>query len=585
MKGKAVLVLLILKCLPISVNGFQQPLKYTPIANSYNRASNGNCCLKRQQHSSDHLIIKRTTLFLAKEVGSSEKSNNDPDGGKKKRRFRGMLQKQSSRFIQTYSRFVSSFKSLSKKAKRRVITQLVVLMFVLGISCQKIYKKSVARPGSSPKMPVELSFSNFMDLVEKQAGGQQKSVSKVGIDGVRVSPDKITYRLYRSDGESSSTAVAFTRKVHASPELIDFFRKNELPFTAASQRRTNVLGMTIRSSILAFYCFILFKMYKSMNSQSGNSDVPGKVATSSLPLASFSEIQGIDEAKTEVMELVDTLRNPQKYAILGARAPTGLLLEGPPGTGKTMLARATASSAGFPLLYCSGSDFVEMFVGRGAARIRRLFEKAQKLAPCIIFIDELDTLGKARDSGGLGGVGLRGNDEAEQTLNQLLTCMDGLDSSRRICVLAATNRKEVLDSALIRPGRFDRIVKLTLPGTLGRERILRVHSLKLPGFEECSGVDETRLGALGKGEKVDLSAVATITEGLSGAELEFVVNEAAIRAVRRISAELMRQGNNVTTTNISPRVLPEDFEASVKNYFVTRKPKNAAGDFLKNVWK
>ena len=161
--------------------------------------------------------------------------------------------------------------------------------------------------------------------------------------------------------------------------------------------------------------------------------------------------------------------------------------------GKTMLARATAATAGVPLLYCSGSDFVEMFVGRGAARVRNTFARAGKIAPCIIFIDELDALGKSRDMGGLGA-GLRGNDEAEQTLNQLLACMDGLDSSRRVCVLAATNRREVLDPALIRPGRFDRIIRVTLPDVNGRERILRVHAKKLPGFTECKGVDDKRTG-------------------------------------------------------------------------------------------
>ena len=158
-----------------------------------------------------------------------------------------------------------------------------------------------------------------------------------------------------------------------------------------------------------------------------------------------------------------------------------------------MLARATAATAGVPLLYCSGSDFVEMFVGRGAARVRNTFSRAAKLAPCIIFIDELDALGKSRDMGGLGA-GFRSNDEAEQTLNQLLACMDGLDSSRRVCVLAATNRREVLDPALIRPGRFDRIIKVTLPDVKGRERILRVHANKLPGFTECKGVDEKKPG-------------------------------------------------------------------------------------------
>ena len=160
-----------------------------------------------------------------------------------------------------------------------------------------------------------------------------------------------------------------------------------------------------------------------------------------------------------------------------------------------MLARATAATAGVPLLYCSGSDFVEMFVGRGAARVRGTFARASKIAPCIVFVDELDALGKSRDLGGLGlGAGLRSNDEAEQTLNQLLACMDGLDSTKGICVMAATNRKDVLDPALVRPGRFDRIVKVGLPDPGGRERILRVHAKKLPGFTECSGVEEKRPG-------------------------------------------------------------------------------------------
>jgi cell division protease FtsH len=193
-----------------------------------------------------------------------------------------------------------------------------------------------------------------------------------------------------------------------------------------------------------------------------------------------------------------------------------------------MLARATAASAGVPLIYCSGSDFVEMYVGRGAARVRKLFERAAKLAPCIIFIDELDSMGKSRDAQGFGGVGgfSRSNDEAEQTLNQLLACMDGLDSTRGISVLAATNRKDVLDPALIRPGRFDRIVQVKLPSAEGREKILRVHCKKLPDFVEGSGVDPDRLGALGRGRRIDLAAVAAVTNGLSGAELEYLVNEA-----------------------------------------------------------
>merc|ERR1712238_581520 len=259
-------------------------------------------------------------------------------------------------------------------------------------------------------------------------------------------------------------------------------------------------------------------------------------------------------------------------------APTGILLEGPPGTGKTMLAKACASAAAIPLLYCSGSDFVEMFVGRGAARVRQTFAKAAKMSPCIIFIDELDALGKSRGGVG-GGLSYRSNDEAEQTLNQLLACMDGLESTRRICVLAATNRREVLDTALIRPGRFDRIVKLSLPDAKGRENILRIHASKLPGFRECNGVDDRRPNSLGVGEQIDLSAVAALTTGFSGAELEFMVNESAIRAVRRVSNSL-REGDS----QVTPHVNAEDFEESLQNFFNTRRPKGGINDVWKNVW-
>lgn len=224
-----------------------------------------------------------------------------------------------------------------------------------------------------------------------------------------------------------------------------------------------------------------------------------------------------------------------------------------------------------------------MFVGRGAARIRKLFERAAKLSPCLIFVDELDALGKSRDMGGMAGGFSRSNDEAEQTLNQLLACMDGLDSSRRVCVMAATNRKEVLDPALIRPGRFDRIVSLKLPDSAGREKILRVHCKKLPGFVEGQGVDPTRPGSLGKGRVVDLSAIASVTDGFSGAELEFIVNEAAIRAVRRVSAAL-RENTSGNVGDIVPHVEAADFETSLSNFYETRRNKRP-GELLKSLWK
>jgi cell division protease FtsH len=205
----------------------------------------------------------------------------------------------------------------------------------------------------------------------------------------------------------------------------------------------------------------------------------------------------------------------------------------------------------------------------------------------LIFIDELDAVGKSRDAT-LGGFGMsRSNDEQEQTLNQLLACMDGLDTSRRICVMAATNRKEVLDPALIRPGRFDRIVKLELPSRKGRESILRVHCQKLPGFMEGSGVDPNRMNALGTGRVVDLGAIAAVTEGFSGAELEFLVNEAAIRAVRRVSAALRANSEYVKTGDvITPHVEAADFEASLANFYQTRRSSTGPiPDLFKNMFK
>ncbi|EJK75979.1 hypothetical protein THAOC_02286 [Thalassiosira oceanica] len=465
------------------------------------------------------------------------------------------------------------------------------------------YKSSLTARNTRP---VEVSYSTFLDLVDRSGQGHTPGENPaLKLENVVVSRDRIGFRVV-SDEEKHEKALLdkklvkendvsvqavprsqrslFTTKPPASQELINTMRQSKVPFRAASTKGANQMASIARMSIVVIYLLFLRKMYQSMNG-GGNSGsgAPGKLATfnSNESLVKFDDIEGIDDAKFEVMELVDTLRNPQKYAILGARAPTGLLLEGrdltiAPGTGKTMLARATAATAGVPLLYCSGSDFVEMFVGRGAARVRNTFSRAAKLAPCIIFIDELDALGKSRDMGGLGA-NLRGNDEAEQTLNQLLACMDGLDSSRRVCVLAATNRRDVLDPALIRPGRFDRIIKVSLPDAKGRENILRVHAKKLPGFTECSGVDDKRVGSLGMGASIDLSAVAAVTNGLCGADLEFIVNEAAIRAVRRVSSKL-REGED--PSRITPTVAAEDFESSVKDFFDTRKPRANVGEFF-----
>src|SRR5690625_373010 len=226
----------------------------------------------------------------------------------------------------------------------------------------------------------------------------------------------------------------------------------------------------------------------------------------------FDDVAGVDEAKAELQEVIDFLRNPKEYGSLGARMPKGILLVGPPGTGKTLLARAVAGEAGVTFFSISGSEFVEMFVGVGAARVRDLFEQAKGNAPCIVFIDELDALGKARGVGGVMG----GHDEREQTLNQLLVEMDGFDPRRGVIIMAATNRPEILDPALLRPGRFDRQVLVDRPDRLGREAILRVHAVDIKLAPE-----------------VDLAEVARRTPGFVGADLANLLNEAALLAARR----------------------------------------------------
>ena len=251
----------------------------------------------------------------------------------------------------------------------------------------------------------------------------------------------------------------------------------------------------------------------------------------------FANVAGQDEAKEALVEIVDFLHEPKKYADIGAKLPTGALLVGPPGTGKTLLARAVAGEAKVPFFSISGSEFVEMFVGMGAAKVRDLFQQANEKAPCIVFIDEIDTIGKKRDAGGYGG-----NDEREQTLNQLLTEMDGFDGKKGVVILAATNRPESLDPALLRPGRFDRRIPVQLPDLNGRIAILKVHA------------KDVHLDS-----NVDFSAIARATSGASGAELANIINEAALRAVR--------MGRST--------VSQEDLEESVETVIAGYQRKNA----------
>jgi cell division protease FtsH len=264
--------------------------------------------------------------------------------------------------------------------------------------------------------------------------------------------------------------------------------------------------------ILVFLWFLMFRQVNgNVNRAFDFAKSRAKIYAEDKPKVTFDDVADAKEAKEELKEIVDYLKNPQKYASIGARVPKGVLLVGPPGTGKTLLARAIAGEAGVPFISISGSEFVEMFVGVGAARVRDLFEKAKKLAPAIVFIDEIDAVGRVRGAG-IGG----GHDEREQTLNQLLVEMDGFEPGTGIIVLAATNRPDILDPALLRPGRFDRIVVVDRPDVEGRYEILKVHARKVK-----------------LAENVDLKKIAKITPGFSGADLANVINEAALLAARK----------------------------------------------------
>lgn len=295
--------------------------------------------------------------------------------------------------------------------------------------------------------------------------------------------------------------------------LVDRLYSAGVAFTEVKPKEVSPWVSTL-IMVVMFYLFWKFVMSKMMGKMGGNAMSFGKSSAKIYVKAqtgkTFADVAGQDEAKEALNEIVDFLHNPTKYTDVGAKLPKGALLVGPPGTGKTLLAQAVAGEANVPFFSISGSEFVEMFVGMGAAKVRDLFKQANEKAPCIVFIDEIDTIGKKRDSGGIGG-----NDEREQTLNQLLAEMDGFDGQKGVVILAATNRPETLDKALLRPGRFDRRIPVELPDLQGREAILRVHVQKIK-IED----------------KIDFNAIARATSGASGAELANIVNESALRAVR-----------------------------------------------------
>ena len=359
----------------------------------------------------------------------------------------------------------------------------------------------------------EVSYNVFLDELEAK-----------NIDQVQVNEDVIYYSLKEDTNEEPQTQIFPGQQQHEmlyctvrmqDNMLVDRLYTAGANFSAIEPKEVSPW----MSSLIMFLLFFLFwrlvfgRMMKkggfganAMAFGKSNAKVYVKAQTGKT----FKDVAGQDEAKEALKEIVDFLHNPAKYTSVGAKMPKGALLVGPPGTGKTLLAQAVAGEANVPFFSISGSEFVEMFVGMGAAKVRDLFKQAGEKAPCIVFIDEIDTIGKIRDGYGMGG-----NDEREQTLNQLLTEMDGFDATKGVVILAATNRPETLDKALLRPGRFDRRIPVELPDLQGREAILKVHAAKIK-----------------MEDNIDFGAVARATSGASGAELANIINEGALRAVR-----------------------------------------------------
>lgn len=378
---------------------------------------------------------------------------------------------------------------------------------------------------------VEMAISDFLDFL------QQPGTPVLVRHAILGTSQCI---LVLADGRQALTKLPMTQP--AISELWSLLRSQHI--TIVTERARGLSHAATSGFVMLAYLGIVFAMMRwTANGGRGQGwgDMRKKVlqAEQSGTVTRFDDIAGIDKAKQEVQEVVEMLKSPGRYAVLGARVPRGVLMVGPPGSGKTLLARACAAEAGLPFLSAAATEFVELFVGRGAARVRQLFDQAQKLAPCILFIDEIDAL-RARSSDMLR---MGGNQEAEQTLNQLLTCMDGLvKRDKPIVVVGATNRPEVLDEALLRPGRFDRVVQVPLPDAVGRELILRVH-LRLKNVPQGPDVEAS------------LPSIALRCEGLAGAALEALINEAAIRAARRGA----------------PMVASEDLEEALENYRTSRQ--------------
>jgi cell division protease FtsH len=414
-----------------------------------------------------------------------------------------------------------------KNNKKPFIYYYMIVMFVVILLNAMVFPYLNQRQSKIS----EVDYGTFLSMVK--AG----DVTKVEIDETQIA----------FLAKSNSEGVYVTGKME-DPMLVDRLLASgtKIEFGKIVPKENSMLMEAILSWVIPVLIFIvvgqiLSKQLSKKMGSFGNSMQFGKsnakVYVEAQTGKRFEDVAGQDEAKEALTEIVDFLHNPKKYVEIGATMPKGALLVGPPGTGKTLLAKAVAGEAKVPFFSISGSEFVEMFVGMGAAKVRDLFKQAQEKAPCIVFIDEIDTIGKKRDGGGIGG-----NDEREQTLNQLLTEMDGFDGKKGVVILAATNRPESLDKALLRPGRFDRRIPVELPDLAGREAILKVHAKNVH-------LDEN----------IDFNAIARATAGASGAELANIINEGALRAVK----------NKRTTAS------QEDLEEAVEVVIAGYQRKNA----------
>lgn len=391
-----------------------------------------------------------------------------------------------------------------KKPLYRYYTIILIVIMALNFIVFPMFQQS------------KLETTNYSDFLNK--------IEEKKIDTVQIEDNNIYYTL-----KKNSTDKTYKTGVMNDSDLVNRLDKSGAKFGQVYQEQMNPILSSLISFFLPLIIFWAFGswMFKRMQKKMGGDDQMSfsqgsgfglgnlgksnaKVYVGEQTGKTFKDVAGQEEAKENLQEIVDFLNNPAKYKEIGAKMPKGALLVGPPGTGKTLLAKAVAGEAGVPFFSISGSEFVEMFVGRGAAKVRDLFKQAREKAPCIVFIDEIDTIGKKRD-----GAGMNGNDEREQTLNQLLAEMDGFDGSKGVVLLAATNRPDSLDPALTRPGRFDRRIPVELPDLAGREAILKLHAKDI----KCSN-------------NIDFNVIARASAGASGAELANIINEGALLAVR-----------------------------------------------------